>query len=239
MRIATWNVEYATKSKNERRLRRIREIDCDVWILTETHDDLNLGPSHRAVTTTRRSPGCPGGRWTTIWSRFPVTQELPVEDSNRTVAAILDAPGRPLLVYGTVLPWHTDKGSAERARSWEEQYRVIPAQGREWASLREQHPNVDLCVAGDLNMNLGGPHHYGTRKGREMLRAALDAAGLVCVTETERVPAGKLDHGPIDHVCVSARLASRAKVHDAWEGVDAEGVHMSDHCGIAVEIDAR
>jgi len=164
---------------------------------------------------------------------------VPVEDSNRTVAAILSTPGRPLLVYGTVLPWHTDKGSAEKARNWEEQYRVIPMQGREWASLREQYPDVDLCVAGDLNMNLGGPRYYGTREGREMLRAALDAAGLVCVTETERVPAGKLHQGPIDHLCVSAPLARRSKVHDAWEGVDAEGVHLSDHSGVVVEIEER
>lgn len=46
MRIATWNVEHgASKAKNERRLRGIRELDCDVWILTETHDGLDLGPA--------------------------------------------------------------------------------------------------------------------------------------------------------------------------------------------------
>ena len=108
-------------------------------------------------------------------------------------------------------------------------------QGREWARLRDDYPGAALCVAGDLNMNLGGRHHYGTVKGREMLRAGLKGAALVCVTETERVPAGLLSHGPIDHICVSDGLAADASVVHAWEG-DAEGVHLSDHSGLVVAV---
>jgi hypothetical protein len=38
------------------------------------------------------------------------------------------------------------------------------------------------------------------------------------VTETERVPEGKLRYPPIDHVCISKALADRAAVVEAWEG---------------------
>lgn len=41
-------------------------------------------------------------------------------------------------------------------------------------------------------MNLGGMHCYGTKVGREMLRAGLQAAELTCVTKTHRIPEGKL-----------------------------------------------
>jgi endonuclease/exonuclease/phosphatase family metal-dependent hydrolase len=240
MRIGTWNVEYgAGLDKNVRRLRRIREMDCDVWVLTETHDDLDLGSSHTSVSTTHRASGRVGARWTTIWSRFPITRALDVDDPNRTAAVLLETPLGALVVYGTVLPWQSDPGPSGDARGWTEHHRVIPEQAREWASLRAAHPEASLCLAGDLNMNLGGPHYYGTAKGRGMLRAGLEAADLVCVTDADRVPGGWLVHGPIDHICVSATLAAGARVAAAWEGVDGEGVHLSDHSGLVVETRAE
>lgn len=42
-------------------------------------------------------------------------------------------------------------------------------------------------------MNLGGEHYYSTAQSRRLLREAMAACGLFCATETERVPAGKLD----------------------------------------------
>ena len=103
--------------------------------------------------------------------------------------------------------------------------------------MRSAYPDAMLCVAGDFNMNLGGPHYYGTTKGREMLRAGLAAASLVCVTDAEHVPAGLLAHGPIDHICVSTSLAAGARIAAAWEGEDGDRVHLSDHSGLVVEVD--
>lgn len=63
MRIGTWNVQYAAgRQKNERRLRRIQEMNCDVWILTETHDELALGTAYYAESTTAYSDQ-PGQRF--------------------------------------------------------------------------------------------------------------------------------------------------------------------------------
>ena len=237
MRIGTWNVEYAKGAeKNARRRRRIREMNCDVWVLTETHDELDLGADYTAVSTTPRLTKREGSTWTTIWSRLPVVKTIAVEDSNRTVAALLDSPVGPLLVFGTVLPWHTDLGASGDGKNWSEFYRVVPLQSREWSNLVATHPGVALCVAGDLNTNLGGPHYYGTTKGRAMLRVGLKEASLVCATETERVPAGLLEHGPIDHICVSERFARGATVVDAWPGNDEDGLRLSDHSGLVVEI---
>jgi hypothetical protein len=238
MRIGTWNVEYAAGGeKNDRRLRRLREMDCDLWVLTETHDDLDLGHGYHAVSTTHRVTGRAGARWTSIWSRFPIMKAVLVEDSNRTVAALIESPLGPLVVYGTVLPWHTDLGPKGNAEAWSEHHRIVPRQGQEWATLRAAYPQAALVVAGDFNMNLGGRHHYGTAAGREMLRAGLRGAALVCITETERVPVG-LSHAPIDHICLSEQLAPQARVAEAWEGTDAERVRLSDHIGLVVEIEA-
>jgi endonuclease/exonuclease/phosphatase family metal-dependent hydrolase len=238
MRIGTWNVQYAAgRQKNERRLDRIQKMNCDVWILTETHDDLALGAAYHAESTTPRVTGRAGARWATIWSRFPPVTRLAVLDPHRTVAALFDSPVGQLLVYGTVLPWGTDRGPEGNAAGWTEHHRIIPMQAKEWAGLQAAYADAELCVAGDLNMNLGGAHYYGTARGRELLRAGLAGADLSCVTQTELIPPGLLRHGPIDHICLSRRLAREATVVGAWEGRDTDGHRLSDHSGLVVAVD--
>jgi hypothetical protein len=43
VRIGTWNVEYAAgAAKNALRRDVLKAADADIWVLTETHDELNL-----------------------------------------------------------------------------------------------------------------------------------------------------------------------------------------------------
>jgi hypothetical protein len=201
MRIGTWNVESAAgATKNALRHEMLTASPAAIWVLTETHDDLALAPSHYAVHSGPRStrPGPDvreGSRWVTIWSSFTVRQRLPVRDPVRTVAALLDTPLGALIVFGTVLPWHSDRGQqpvGKRVPNWSEHYRVIAEQSEEWAQLKRAHPDAAICVAGDLNMNLGGPHWYGTNQGRAIMRSAIENNDLVCATEFSQLPAGRL-----------------------------------------------
>ena len=236
MRIATWNLEHAAgKAKNDLRLHRLHAMDCDIWLLTETHDDIDLGSSYAPLHPTERFPGGPGERWTALWSRYPILHTARVSDPSRTVAAVLSTPRGPLLVFGTVLPWHTDPGPTGKALSWSEHHRVLPEQAKEWAALQREH-GVPMCVAGDFNTSLGAKHYYGTKRGRQLLRAGLDSAGLICVTETERIPSGLLRDPPIDHIALSHELAATSGVSCAWEGTDTNGTRLSDHSGLAVDI---
>ena len=101
-----------------------------------------------------------------LWSRWPITRRLDTSHPERTVAVEIAAPVGPLLVYGTVLPWGGDPGPdpAAPAKGWSEMEGVLPLQLAEWRRLRDTHPDIPLVVAGDLNMNLGGPHHYGSKR---------------------------------------------------------------------------
>jgi hypothetical protein len=236
MHIGTWNVEYATRKHNAQRIERMRAANCDVWVLTETHDDLVLGAGYKAVSTSLRVGASPGSRWTTIWTRYPIKEALKLADDSRTAGAVLSTPLGDLIVYGTVLPWHSDRASNPDAKNWSEHHRVIPEQGEEWKVLRGRYPEAGLCVAGDLNMSLGGKHYYGTKLGRELLQKALKDAELACVTEASDLLDTRLDHPPIDHVCVSVSLAARAKVIDAWNGTVAR-IKLSDHSAVVVEIE--
>ena len=87
-------------------------------------------------------------------------------------------------------------------------------------------------------MNLGGSYYYGTKQGVRLLEDGLSTAGLVCVTRTERVPSGKLSKPHIDHICLPTSWAERTRVVEAWPGTTAEGVRLSDHSGIVVQVDA-
>ncbi len=241
MRIGTWNTEYARGAdKNAARLRCIREAACDIWVLTETSNDLDLGPGYAHVSTEPRPGRRAGEQWTTIWSRYPIVERVPLADACRTVAALVASPLGALVVYGTVLPWHSDRGperdAATRVPNWSEFNRVAPLQAAEWAALADARPDAHLCVAGDFNTSLGGKQDYGTKQGRELLRAGLRAARLACVTEWDRLPPGSLGRSPIDHIALSMPLAERSRVVSTWEGTDSSGLRMSDHSALVVEV---
>ena len=240
--IGTWNVEYAAGAeRNALRLDRLQEVPADIWVLTETHDDLDLSDTHRAVSTLKRPTGRDGGRWTTIWNRWDVLEHIEVKDAVRTVAALIDAPGCRIAVYGTVLPWHSDPGPAEHpAKNWTEQDRVLQIQLDEWRALRAEYgDDVPLIVAGDLNMSLGGPRFYGTKRGKAALREGLAEIGLGCATEYDRLQPGALEHSPIDHILVPESWLPRTQVIDTWEGTNEAGRKLSDHSGLVVEVAAR
>jgi len=238
--VGTWNVEYAAGAdRNALRLARLQQVPADIWVLTETHDDLDLSETHVAVSTEQRPTGRAGGRWTTIWSRQKVLARIEVRDPVRTVAALVQTSMGPVAVYGTVLPWHSDPGPGEhRAKNWTEQDRVLQIQLAEWRAIRaDLGPDVPLIVAGDLNMSLGGPRYYGTKRGEAALREGLAELGLGCATEYDRLAPGALQHSPIDHIVVPEPWLPRTRIAAAWEGTNEAGRKLSDHSGLVVEVE--
>ena len=180
-----------------------------------------------------------GGRWTTLWTRLPLIERLKTADPLRCVAARLDGgDAGEIVVYGTVLPWNGDAGPDPTcpARGWDEFLRVVPQQGREWASVRARFPHATLVVAGDLNQDLGGRHYYGTHECRALLRAELAEAELDCLTTTDRFDPVVVEHPPIDHICAGpGRDGSITSDAHGWNK-DVNGVGLSDHGGTLVNL---
>lgn len=244
IRVGTWNVQFGRgDEKNRLRLDTLIARNADVWILTETHDHLALSHPYRPIHTNPRYRPDHGGRWTTIWTRFPIVEHIETIDPSRTVCARLRATSNlEVVVYGTVLPWMHDRtGDPDDPRpAWSEFYRVTDQQASEWKALRDRYPSAALVVAGDLNHNLGGPHYYGTDNGRTQLREALADAGLECLTETDNFPTGQLDYPPIDHVCAAAPHGQQlAASVEGWTKTTADGVTLSDHSGVLADIELR
>lgn len=243
LRIATWNVEYAYPS----RLRAIREIlaakSADIWVLTEAHDDLAPENCAFAAHSQQRPKNWPGirsgSRWTSIWSRYPISKQIYLDGAGhvRTACGLIEIPNAtPLIVYGTVLPWHSDRGGNSpetKVLPWAEHHRVIPQQVNEWLELRKRFSSIPLCVAGDFNSDMLNGARYGTANGVRLLREGLSAAGLYCSTAPERFPKSFLSVLPIDHIVLPIEWIENSTVTHAWPA--NPGV-TSDHSGMIVEI---
>jgi len=90
MRIGTWNLERATgRDKNRHRLDLIASMQADLWVLTETHDDIDLSRlGHRtrpfACTSVRATRRAMGHDLVSL----PVVGSLDLDDPVRTTAAV-------------------------------------------------------------------------------------------------------------------------------------------------------
>jgi hypothetical protein len=250
VRIATWNLERPRLGSHRKLpgiLARIAEVDADVWVLTETNDvavDVSATHPYRVSSEPVGAYHAPGERWTTVWSRWEA-ERVETGDLTVTACARVATPSGMMLVYGTVLPYHADRGRAGTARTWEEFLRVTPLQAEEWRTLRDRFPDDRFCVAGDLNQSLDGRRWtgrlwYGTARTREVLGEGLRGAGLGCVTGHDLVEAGWLtSRSSIDHVCLDAASAGEVVEVGAWEaGAGEGGGRLSDHNGVWVDLGA-
>ena len=240
MRIGVWNLECVVhKDRNAARLDFLRSRDADIWVLTETHAEIDLSLSHpHAVHSAQRNRSRNGMHWVSIWSRFPIV-EAPKSGDVRTAIALLDAPIGPVLMFGTVWPWHSDNGEYpgdKTGTNWARQAPAIAQQEQEWSRLKAAWPDSVLCVAGDLNMTFGGPFPYASKAGRIEAALAMQRHDLICTTAWSRLPHGVLDRAPIDHVLLPRPVADRAHVSGLWRGRPREPDRLSDHSGLVVEV---
>jgi hypothetical protein len=240
MRIGTWNVEYATSDRLDVLRRVLTKYPADIWVLTETHDDFVPPGLKYFAHSLPRPKTRAGSRWVSVWSRYPIIEcpTLSGMDRRRTVAAVLEVDAkRKLLVYGTVMPWHSDQGDdppPAKLPNWSEHHRVLPQQCREWASLQRLYPDASLCVAGDYNTDMGRGARYGTREGIASLIVGLAECELFCATAPGRVSENLLPVLPIDHISLPLTWAKSASVVAAWPAF--KGI-TSDHSGLVVEVD--
>jgi hypothetical protein len=225
--------------------------DADIWVLTETHADLDLSDTQLRGGAAAGPPPAdaevkPGSTWVTIWSRYRPLWAVSVPDHRRMVAAVLDAPGGPVAVAGVVLPWHSDVGDSPAdppPAQWHEHRRVLrdelPLLLR---TLRRESGGSRRVVAGDFNSHLALPYPlsypYPPDEGlRRELAALLGRESLVChtaeVPRPEPLPPGCVPQMLIDHVCSDMRREGPA---EPWPGTNDHGRKLSDHAGVIVTL---
>lgn len=240
MRIATWNLDRPWKNGKTRRaaaqLARIQEVNADIWILTETYSGFEL-PGCLSVASPSSDGVYDGSESAVaIWVR----QDWPIKllsATNHSVVAEVLAPmiATPLVVYGSIIPWR----DARPGTAWERHLAEAARQTHQWQEVRESMPSHALIVGGDFNMTLHADTGYGTKDGRQVIRAGFDAARLSCPTAVDiRGPDFGLTRDNIDHIAVDWSLKCAVKPI-VWAGETRQEGKLSDHNGVAVDVQPR
>jgi endonuclease/exonuclease/phosphatase family metal-dependent hydrolase len=221
--------------KNPRITEVIREIDADVWILTETNASIvpsstrfpKAGYVSLASIPTKALFHKLGESCTAIWSRYGIKQVIKTFEIDTAVCAEVDTPLGLMLIYGTILTYANDKGPNNKSRKWEEHRKTIADHKTDWTRIAAEFPSHSMCVAGDLNISFAD-NYYSTETNRNDLLAIFKAFNMVNLTAEVKQN--------IDHIVVSQPLIKDCTVSiTTWN----EDKQLSDHIGICVEIAQR
>lgn len=243
MRIATWNLDNPPTIQNARWFAlqyHVAYVYADIWVMTETHCSFAPVYGYRSVSTEPdHDSHTDQQRWTMIWSRHPIERLDTTSDPTRAVAAMVKPKnGKPLLVYGTVLPWAGSKWGGKDWNSGEAFREAIAAQANDWKHLCTRYTDADLCVVGDFNQVLTKTPYYSMGENYSALIKSLEDCNLQALTEKDD-PVKRIDAGraSIDHICISlgsTRLPATSVV--AWDHKTKEEVFLSDHFGVYVDL---
>ena len=227
IRIATWNVEWATpETKAGKRIQQIiKQIDPDIFVLTEGCKELmpegfvlDGGTDWGYESEDKRR------RKVLLWSRYPLVDPFQGEGfqlpEGRFIASTVQHRVGDIRIYGVCIPWkdaHVRSGHKNRA-PWEDHSAYLEG-------LRQlvELPKSPLVVLGDFNQRI--PRVSQPILVAEQLSRCMD--GLQVCT------ALPLEKPLIDHIAVSPELVV-TKV-EVIPDHDQEG-RLSDHRGVIADI---
>jgi hypothetical protein len=210
MRIGTWNLEGRWDARH---LDLLETMDCDVLLLTEASERLDLPEYHLHFG---RQLMAPGRRWAAIASRLPMT---PQPDPHGATAMVqLDG----LRVCSSILPWRSCGTRPPWVGDTTAEKTIAAA-----AAIEASAPTV---WGGDWNHALSGREWTGSLAGRRSLLATVDRLELQVVTvSSPHQLEGLLS---IDHIAVPRSWhVNVTERHRAF----VEGTSTSDHDAYVVE----
>ncbi len=230
IRIATWNLEWATPGtkRHSRVLAQLTDLDADIVVTTEDSTHGWEGYPYRIEAGPDWGYPRKGDRRKVIaWSRMPWTERMELEASatrGRFVGGVVHLEGLPVTVRAVCIPWrdaHVRTGR-HNAAVWAEHLEFCAA----------LHPGVSAAaaaglavVAGDFNQRI--PR---TRQPPSVASALVEALGSLHVPTAGEHTVGRL----IDHVAVTSAMT--AVDVNVWSNV-LGGHRLSDHAGVAVTLD--
>lgn len=242
-RIATWNLDHASRSNRPipAQMEEMQRINADILVLTETCKKVNL--SSRYPFSVASKPNKYGKHYSTIWSKWQITKPIDTYDGETSTCALVDGPLGNVLVYGTIIAYHGFK--AKESGTWVEHHKEIGLCGDDWFRIQQDFPGIPLIVAGDFNQTRDGSRKYCSSQSIELLDKQIERNNLVCLTEEDFGKAGKLNidknkgryRQNVDHICISKDRFLVDYV-GAWDHFTASQ-ELSDHNGVYVDISVR
>lgn len=213
MRIGTWNLA-GRWSDGHRAL--LDDMDCDVLLLTEVSERLEVGSYSQHPTDARMTPR---RHWSAVLSRNELE---PLPDPHfASAAATIGGVG----FVASILPW---RGCGERWPGHNTHSRTTLAVQQIERSLGDS----PVVWGGDWNHSLSGPELAGSRAGRADILHTVTTLDL-------QIPTAALGHPikdllSIDHIAVPAAWSVTGA--DQVVAMDGEGKRLSDHDAYVVEV---
>ncbi|MBK8329340.1 MAG: endonuclease/exonuclease/phosphatase family protein [Bacteroidetes bacterium] len=218
MKIATWNIEGLKKNKNEQVRAKIKEIDADIFVLTETSKEISLDnySSHSSSLLEKGYEGInykDGENRTTIWSKFPITNTFETYDNNTTTCVELQTTYGNLIVYGTIIGVFANR-----------QPKFDNDLNGQVEDFKKLFPNKQVAIIGDFNIIFKG-FAYPSHKAREKMNEVFTEHKLtITTTEIEN---------NIDHIVISDDfLKDKTTEVSIWN----EDKILSDHIGVCLTL---
>lgn len=190
-KIANWNLERPKLKTEKTKLatEKIKEINADIIVLTETSKAVDLSELYPFQISTLSYERTPDEKWVTIWSKWEIIKQIETFDNYRTVSGIIKSPFGNISIFGTIIPYHQAGVSGVRYgnlnyKTWEYHEKDLYAQSENWKKLIETE-KLPLFVIGDFNQSRFNNQGYGTPKVRQILTNLLAQLDLKCVTELD------------------------------------------------------
>ena len=194
----------------------IRQLDCDLLLLTEPHVDVEVA-GYRVHATSR--PMGRGKHWAAIVSKGVM---VPMDDPHpASAAALIDGA----FVCASVLPWPLARANWPWGPT-EHQLRVELSLDDLVAAM----PNDAIIWGGDWNQPLTGNLAGYSRAARASILSVLDGLSLQVPTASQ--PSRRQPQCSIDHVAVpqswTVRAAGRLAVEPTLSDHDAYWIDVHE-----------
>lgn len=232
IRVVTWNLEWAPRSRRERIARRLGELAPDILCATEADREILPAGGHVADTEADSGYGVRGGRRKgLLWSRWPLDEIDRVGDAQlppgRFVAATCRTPLGAMRLVCVCVPWshaNVSSGRHKGRRAWEDHGTYLQHLG---PIIADRDPALPMIVLGDLNQRI--PR---TRAPQAMAALLEEALGDLDLATRGEVPG--IGRQVIDHIaCSPGVVTSDVRGTDRH---DDDGRPLSDHDAVALTV---
>jgi endonuclease/exonuclease/phosphatase family metal-dependent hydrolase len=219
MKIATWNIE---RLKHKNKLQEMKDIcnqiNADIFVLTETDTQFNLG--YKSILSTNKPANAEFSVYSETERRVEICTNYDIIKQHRTFdkqtalcAEIVTDKGN-LILYSVIIGVY-----GNRHNNFKNDLPLILEDISRLSGMSKP-----LCVCGDFNMSFCD-NYYFTKTGRTAIEEAFIENDLVLLTRKQPEC--------IDHIAVSQSFVSNSKCSITEWNLDK---CLSDHKGISVEI---
>ena len=218
MRIATWNVERLKHKKYLEKIKNIcNELKADIFVLTETDEQINLNHKNFFQTpslTDKNFYKITENR-VTIFTNCNAVKIYQTYDKFTAICVEFETEFGNLLVYGTIIGI-----SGNRNKNFNQD---LLNQIEDFKILSEKN----ICIVGDFNLSFAD-NYYFTNFGRDILLKNFSELEIEILT--------KNCAECIDHIAISKRFLANRKFNFSEWNLEK---NLSDHKGIFVDVNAE